>query len=408
MNGRTDIRYPSHPRKPYYWPGGVGGGGGLEKRRVVRHTTPIFGVEGIIHGTIDMPDTAGAMLLSVRSTHKGWLRLYATEADRTLDNTRLVDDPMPSTGIILDVVFERPDDLEFLLFNGDEWGTPAFNGDDPATAKLYYRIEAPPTDLAMIYARSGFAGGDYDTGDEPPWEENGVLVKYVTAPGAGRSRYYEEFGQLRAYGGGSTGSDGTAQFTITPVSAANVTAEIVVWKSNTMDTNSFCYFSAFLSRAAGWSGSTNIRGGIVRISADLAAASIDYTDPTGLSTTLAVGTNVTFAADDQIFMEVITSAFDVGLVTEGVEMTVKFDGVVQCTAVVPPALVARPNHNGVGIVLFDQDPPSAPLAFGGFAILSIVVSGANPRVTIDLGYVPIEIPGGSIRVIENLETLPDV
>lgn len=105
------------------------------------------GNTGYATGEIEFEDCAGMFMLKVAMDMQSfadygqcWLRIYASEADRTADEDRLIDDPLTDgLRILLDVVFEDPDDLEFRLFTIDCEGIPAFNWDDPSLPKLYYR-----------------------------------------------------------------------------------------------------------------------------------------------------------------------------------------------------------------------------------------------------------------------------
>src|ERR1051326_8176049 len=118
------------------------GGGVLPQRTVIR--VPLaLGTETELQGVVTFPtppSASGIVILNVKSELDGlWFRLFAKQSDGDDDAARTVDEE-PDFPIILDALFGGPDSMfDLAVFAGDARGELAFDMNDPAVNRLYYR-----------------------------------------------------------------------------------------------------------------------------------------------------------------------------------------------------------------------------------------------------------------------------
>lgn len=302
--------------------------------------------------------------------------------------------------------------LRLRLSNADEWGIPAFNWEDSAQAELFYTIVTDPVTIYMLYtsafnsplchvrgwAHNGpgnsWVPGPYDawnygdcylTGELPVWPD-----PQYTDPGGIFPRYYLNANELRC--GVQTG--GIARFGILPSDLTLAVGTFNVHRSPVIDTTTFvtgmCYFvfgggSTFASKPYLFAGLQRATSGAVN-------ATIYWVDSTGTSNLLNSSGLITCALDGVLGVrtEIVVAS---GITT----CNVYVGGTLEATAVVPVALTSLPSHGAVGWDMLAADPPGAPDAWGGLAVTSITIAGGLGRATVDIGYVPVEAPGGTLR-----------
>lgn len=395
----TDL--PSHPRAPYYWTGDGSGGvpaGGLPKRRLIRVSTGNVPSSGIIEGSAPLNGMAGAHLLTVRTSTPSWIRLYASAADRTADSARLVDDPMPSTPLLLDVLFDPAGPTDYPIFDGGQWGTLFFNGDEPAESLLYYRIEViDPTALASlgtrtIFQQTTFSSASVAIGDEPRWGGGA----WLQAKGV-RERYYEAFGQLR----GERNNTTIATFPNKPEDRNDHTATIGIVRSSTHDILPFkvqycCYINPDPITLVNGQTRPFLRAGLVRDSGGVGSSTnvvsfVEWLNP-DMSGSGAFGGNVPLALGEAATLEVKVFPFGSGATVE-----IRVDGILYQTQAVPAHLVADAGHDYVGLWITTKEGTS-PEIFGGLAVTSLSIRGKSSETSMifDLGLSPIEQAGGTL------------
>jgi hypothetical protein len=78
--------------------------------------------------------------MSIVVSGAAWVRIYATSAALTADNTRdIASDPLPGSGLVAEIVTAG---AELVLFTP---ATVGFNGDSPASNSIYISSIDPVT-----------------------------------------------------------------------------------------------------------------------------------------------------------------------------------------------------------------------------------------------------------------------
>lgn len=307
------------------------------------------------------------------------------------------------------------DYMNLRLWDGDVEGVQAFNWDDPAKEQLYYSLDvtdAIPSRVGILFWAGNFwtepicisAWFPVPTNDpgtfDPPicnWENADILnmeqpwlgAEYVE-PGDYRPRYYKNFNQLRPNGS----SQHIARFPTSPVMPSVVGFEMNLVRGN-LDTSAFLvHFCAYLNSGGPlgvWDTKPMLRMGLDRASVSTVTPVIYWRNIAGADNLLASGTPVSLALSGTINISGTVAP-------DGTDIRVKLkvNGTQVATAVVPTELTGLIGHGKTGILLDATEPPEGPLAFGGLAIKNMAVYGGESGVAIDIGYVPIEIPGGTL------------
>jgi hypothetical protein len=127
--------------------------------------------------------------------------------------------------------------------------------------------------------------------------------------------------------------------------------------------------------------------GVQRSGADGSAQPIIFwTDDAGDPTTIATGTAVSIAS-----VKTMITTIDLGTGLASVYL----DGGLVCSGALPAALLST-NRRGVGLKMKSSDVAEAVRSYGGPVMRNWGVGGASTVAKLTLGYVPNELPGGTI------------
>jgi hypothetical protein len=388
-------RNPAFPRWPYHFPGKQGIASNLAERRNTRLvTTPV--ILGVDSGPVTLPGAAGAILLKLTGDVTDvWFRLYGSEADMTADAARGIDDT-PATPILLDVLFSSPDDMEIRLTTQDMPGIPVFNWEERALDRLWYKVISDPL-VTTVYTETflGDPDGSQATGSELRLDTEYPDFDHQDDAGT-RPRYYVQFDQVRPFGV----EDYVARIAGIAVNPTTnpLLMNATVWRSNTVDTTTFAAMLCAYLNNSGTLGSWDtlyVRGGIVRDSATHVKARIELVNGSGVVSTLAESAAIAWGSGVEDRVSFIID--EVNGVLTGLVYTGYPPNMVLRTSAAIPSAVQVANHDMVGIFLSAAAPGGEPLAFGGVTMADVGVYKNPISVNIDIGYVPIEKPGGTLE-----------
>lgn len=313
------------------------------------------------------------------------------------------------------------------LFDGDVEGVLAFNWDNPAVNKLYYALKVlDVTELGQLYSET-FAsytrectlrpwfldpiGGLHIIFGAPETSVDNCDLLHQFQPtqfqhtpwggaiweetGGTRPNYYFDHYQLRC----NEGNASLARFAIRPDNRSVTGFRFAVHRGGaTYDPAAWSvFFYAYLSNASApgypWQTKGRLCMGISRSSLGTVLGMIGWWD------------------DDNVFAGLASQGADLAINTtmiltgtiapEGanVRATLYGDGIELCTALVPQELLDIPNHPHVGILMSTSGVPDAPAAEPDWGLESMVIYGADTGINVDLGYVPIELPGGTLTPV---------
>lgn len=408
-------RFPGYPKAPYYYDGS---GLGLDRRRVARIKT-----EPLVNGAYEEGElslealkkgqqpAAGAMLLALLgsfNTRGCWLRLYANETDRTLDRNRGID-AAPTTPIILDYLFRYPDNMGVRLYTQDVQGVPAFNWDEVAEAKLYYRIDVvaafqPDANSGIAFSGSGVEQEDWYLSDHGPFE-------YTHTPadssygGNEYGRYYIPwYGGLRCV---STNDNYLARYTTGALPTDHIQAISHTYRDG-QDAPGWSCMHAFRVKAGSPFDIEYLRLGLTRAGVDAANAQIEWVDSDGVVHVLATSAeSVSYPLNGTLYFksELLTVEGDrtarvyTGSAPDALTLAVETVLDSEVTDVIEAA-----GHDRVGVFLQRGLVPGYTYAYGALSMSSVDFSGedSSARRVVDILYVPIERPGGETDLFLDL------
>ena len=427
MAGRKDYpRFPQHPRAPYFWPGQPGqGAGGMPQRRRQRITLSLDPDTGEASGYVEfrIPDlTSGLILLTATSQLNDlWFRLYSSEADRTADDARAVDDAIPSINLILDALFGDPDFLTLPIFDGGEWGALAFNGDDPAKDRLYYRAKFPRS--AGSFYNSTLMGTSVihatypDTAVEKidDWSIDNQGIFSFTSYGAGYPNGFTEgryvVGAEGQVFGHSPALYGWAGVAVAPLRLApavfdafdhsDLEGRIIGWRADDAGASGV-HVCAYLSDGVPYD-NTYLRMGLIRVSSTTVSGHISWVDSGGTEHTLNTGTAFACAANsdpdpghsgDTYDFKAVLGLVD-GVQTARVYWNNSGTWVLKAEAAVPDD-VQIAGHTYVGLESAGTNKAGYTFPYAGFPITQFTFGRSVVPAYVDIGYVPVEKAGGTI------------
>jgi hypothetical protein len=402
---------PSHPREPYYWPDGEGGLG-LPQRKDIRRTLLASTSTSETLGSFELDGEAGANLLQISCQQPCRLLLYATEQDRTDDLDREEGD-YPLSPCLLDIRFGDGGDTpaEFRLFDQGEEGIYLLNRDDPARTTIYFRV-VPDTDFIVDgYLIKSFGGGFGPTeilADDGMTAAAGFGLNYIAqadtnpfnrfdddtgTPSGGWDNYWV------TWRGGPPGLRARSGDT-NPI--ARYWSDVPLAQSEYAMVTYFQWAPMAPLIDSGWyhghvyfcnsSSSFYSKNGTLQVNFTKHAihegqVSITWTDSGGTSHSLATdSTDYDVTAPRLMESRIIDNT-----------ITVTIDGAFSCSATIPSDLMTS-KQRGLGLILTAQTVPDATRNYAGLAVYAWNVQlGHTFPIVLDLGYVPLEAPGGSLR-----------
>lgn len=401
---------PSHPRDPYFWGNGKSALK-LPQRKDIRRTLLASTTTSETLGSFELDGEAGATLLQISCQQPCRLLLYATEQDRTDDLDREEGD-YPLSPCLLDIRFgNEADQMEYRLFDQGEDGICLINRDDPARTTIYFRV-VPDTDFIVDgYLIKSFGGG---FGPEEILADDGFSAAIAFGLNYVAQSNTNPFGRFDGLTG--TPSSGWDNYWMTwqggppglrarsgdthPV--ARYWSDVPISQSEYAMVTYFQWSPLAPLIDSGWfhghvyfcssTGNIYSKTGTLQVNFTKHAihegqVSITWTDSGGTGHTLATDSTDYDVTGPRLMQSRIIDN----------TITVTIDGVFSCSATIPPALLAAKNR-GLGIILTAQTVPDATRNYAGLACYAWNVQlGHTFPIVLDLGYVPVEAPGGSLR-----------
>lgn len=310
------------------------------------------------------------------------------------------------------------------LFDGDVRGVLAFNWNNPAANRLYYALEvADVTRLGHIFSdnfekytkvctireffisaegglhivwgvsETGVAQCDLLNQSQPnihmhtAWDG----AEYVDV-GTARPRFYYDHFQLR----GQVGGESIGRFPALPANRSSTGCNAALHRGSTvLDPTSWSfYFYAYLLNdgiLGSWDTKSRLGIGVVRTSATEVGANIQVWNENNEVGDLATVGGISLSADTVMDFRARVD------IVAGVPTARLYNGAtLLLSAEIPQWLLDLENHSHVGIGMTTATVPDAEDAEPDWGLDSLTVLGATAGLNIDLGYVPIERPGGTL------------
>lgn len=324
---------------------------------------------------------AVSLLLKAVANLRAWLRLYATDADRTADASRTIDQDA-STAILLDALFYNGGLTLPLWRVGGEAGISAVNGDSPVANDLYGKITLPVGGRDLLYdALPGTGIADTDLSGLAPTDpySSGVTAWEYTGS-AGR--------YLRWYLGGVVCASGATNNNLARYNHSFNHSDLEMWADfyhlgtdGAADSTLFCFYIPNTAIGS-YNDREVLRIGLVRSGSGAGTPTIAWVDSSGTYTVLATGTAISHGLNGGVRIYATIDGTTAYLYKADY-LTGASKSLV-CSAAIPSALKVT-NHDYVGVYATRNTGAS------GYTTGPIHVrNGTTQAVVLDLTYLKLE------------------